>query len=118
MNSAPDDELIPTRRSLLARLKDWEDRDGWKEFFDTYWRLIFNVALKAGRTETEAEDVVQETVVSVARQMPAFQYDPKGSFKAAAPDHTTSDCGSIPQAPALAGRSRNLLRREFTHIHG
>jgi hypothetical protein len=29
------DELIPTRQSLLSRLKDWQDRDGWKEFFDT-----------------------------------------------------------------------------------
>lgn len=82
MKPAPEDELIPTRRSLLTRLKDWEDRDGWKEFFDTYWRLIFGVALKAGLSETEAEEVVQETVVAVARQMPTFQYDAAGSFKA------------------------------------
>ena len=52
----PLDELIPTRQSLLSRLKDWEDRDGWKQFFDTYWRLIYTIALKAGLTETEAED--------------------------------------------------------------
>lgn len=82
MKPAPEDELIPTRRSLLTRLKDWEDRDGWKEFFDTYWRLIYGVALKAGLTETEAEEVVQETVVAVAKQMPTFRYDAAGSFKA------------------------------------
>lgn len=82
MDSAPLDELIPTRLSLLTRLKDWEDRDGWKEFFDTYWRLIYGVALKAGLTESEAEEVVQETIVAVAKQMPTFQYDPAGSFKA------------------------------------
>jgi RNA polymerase sigma-70 factor (ECF subfamily) len=82
MKPAPPDELIPTRRSLLTRLKDWEDRDGWKEFFDTYWRLIYGVALKAGLTEAEAEDVVQETVVAVAKQMPTFRYDAAGSFKA------------------------------------
>jgi len=80
--NSPTDELIPTRASLLGRLKDWEDRAGWKEFFDMYWRLIFSVARKAGLTESEAEEVVQETVVSVARQMPEFQYDPTGSFKA------------------------------------
>jgi len=78
----PSDELLPTRRSLLTRLRDWEDRDGWKEFFDTYWRLIYGVALKAGLTETEAEEVVQETVVAVAKQMPTFRYDAAGSFKA------------------------------------
>lgn len=82
MDSAPLDELIPTRLSLLTRLKDWEDRDGWKEFFDTYWRLIYGVALKAGLTESEAEEVVQETIVAVAKQMPTFQYDAAGSFKA------------------------------------
>lgn len=82
MKTAPEDELIPTRRSLLTRLRDWEDRDGWKEFFDTYWRLIYGVALKSGLTETEAEEVVQETVVAVAKQMPTFRYDAAGSFKA------------------------------------
>ncbi|MBX3744937.1 MAG: sigma-70 family RNA polymerase sigma factor [Verrucomicrobiae bacterium] len=82
MKPAPEDELIPTRRSLLTRLKDWEDRDGWKEFFDTYWRLIYGVALKAGLRETEAEEVVQETVVAVAKQMPTFRYNAAGSFKA------------------------------------
>lgn len=80
--SASADELIPTRQSLLSRLKDWDNREAWKEFFDTYWRLIYSVALKAGLTEVEAEDVVQETVASVAKQMPAFQYDQEGSFKA------------------------------------
>lgn len=82
MKPGPPDEPIPTRLSLLTRLKDWEDRDGWKEFFDTYWRLIYGVALKAGLAETEAEEVVQETTVAVAKQMPEFRYDQAGSFKA------------------------------------
>lgn len=74
--------FIPTRRSLLTRLKRWDDQAGWREFFDTYWRLIHAFALKAGLTETEAQEVVQETVVSVSRKMPGFNYDPAlGSFK-------------------------------------
>jgi len=44
-----------------------EDHDGWQEFFDTYWRLIYDVALKAGLNEAEAEEVVQETLTSVAK---------------------------------------------------
>ncbi|MGZ8899070.1 MAG: RNA polymerase sigma factor [Limisphaerales bacterium] len=80
--SASPEEFIPTRASLLGRLRDWENRAGWKEFFDTYWRLIFSVAIKAGLTESEAEEVVQDTVVSVAKQMPGFRYDQAGSFKA------------------------------------
>jgi len=73
MNS---DKCIPTRRSLLSRLRRWDDQDSWKNFFDTYWKLIFGVARKAGLSEHEAEDVVQETVISVAKTMPRFQYKP------------------------------------------
>lgn len=80
MNTA--DELVPTRQSLLSRLKDWNDQESWKVFFDTYWRLIYNAAVKAGLTDAEAQDVVQETVIGVLKKLPQFEYDPrKGSFK-------------------------------------
>ena len=73
---------IATRESLLLRLKDWGDQDSWRTFFDTYWKLIYAVALKSGLSEGEAEDVVQETVLSVAKKIPEFKYDrDAGSFK-------------------------------------
>lgn len=79
----PAEELIPTRTTLIQRLKDWQDQSSWKDFFDTYWKLIYGIARKGGLTETEAQDVVQETMISVARQMPTFKYDRAiGSFKA------------------------------------
>lgn len=75
-------DFISTRRSLLSRLKDWKDQASWKDFFDTYWRLIFNTAKQSGLSNQEAEDVVQETVLSVCKYIPTFQYDPrKCSFK-------------------------------------
>lgn len=75
-------ELIPTRQSLLSRLKDWNDQESWKVFFDTYWKLIYSAAIKAGLTDAEAQDVVQETVVSVLKSMPDFKYESAGgSFK-------------------------------------
>ena len=78
-----DDELIPTRASLIRRLKNWQDDASWKEFFQVYWKLIYGVARKAGLADAEAQDVVQETLVSVAKHMPTFNYDPSiGSFKA------------------------------------
>ena len=80
--SEKDNDFIPTRRSLLTRLKDWDDQESWKDFFNTYWKLIFGVAVKSGLSENEAQDVVQETVVSVAKKMHEFKYDPAtGSFK-------------------------------------
>jgi RNA polymerase sigma-70 factor (ECF subfamily) len=77
------DELIPTRASLLKRLKDWQDQSSWQEFFDIYWKLIYSVARKAGLADAEAQDVVQETMAAVAKHMPSFKYDSAiGSFKA------------------------------------
>ena len=75
-------DSIPTRQSLLARMKDWSDQTSWQEFFHTYWRLIYGVALKAGLTANEAEEVVQETVLAVAKKIGEFKSDPAaGSFK-------------------------------------
>ena len=76
------DDSLPTRASLLRRLRDLADSDSWRTFFETYWRLLYHVALKAGLNDAEAQDVVQETVIAVARQMPDFRYEPaNGSFK-------------------------------------
>ena len=76
------EEIIPTRRSLLTRLKQWDDHESWKDFFDTYWKLVYGVALKSGLDESESQEVVQETVIAVAKKMHDFKYDPAvGSFK-------------------------------------
>jgi RNA polymerase sigma factor (sigma-70 family) len=78
----PTMSLIPTRESLLSRLRDWADDESWSEFFHTYWRMLYEVALRAGLREEEAQEAVQETVIAVARKMPGFHYDPAlGSFK-------------------------------------
>jgi len=77
-----DDASVATRSSLLGRLRDASDNVSWQTFFDTYWRLIYNVARKSGLDDSDAQDVVQETVIAVARRMPEFRYDhAKGSFK-------------------------------------
>lgn len=76
------DELIPTRWTLLNRLKDWQDQDSWRVFFDTYWRLIYCVARRAGLSDDASQDAVQETLLTVARRLPDFRTDPRaGSFK-------------------------------------
>jgi RNA polymerase sigma-70 factor (ECF subfamily) len=80
MNDA--DMTIPTRRTLLSRLRRNHDDDSWQEFFELYWRLIYGMAIKFGLSDAEAQDVVQETIIAVHRKIPEFRYDPeKGSFK-------------------------------------
>ena len=76
------EELIPTRQSLLSRLKNYEDDESWRDFFHTYWKLIYGMAVRSGLMEVEAQEVVQETIISVSKHMPGFKYDrSKGSFK-------------------------------------
>ena len=71
-----------TRKSLIARLDNWEDQKTWDDFYKTYWKLIYAVGLKAGLRSDEAFDVVQETILSIAKQSKKNMYDPeKGSFK-------------------------------------
>jgi RNA polymerase sigma-70 factor (ECF subfamily) len=74
------DPLHATRRSLVERLVDLDDRRRWQEFFDTYWRLIYGVARQAGLTDAEAQDVVQETVITVAKNITRYERQ-AGSFR-------------------------------------
>jgi RNA polymerase sigma-70 factor (ECF subfamily) len=82
LDNVNDRETIPTRQSLLARLKDCDDQESWRQFFESYWRLIHATALKAGLLEVESEEVVQEVMIAAARKMPEFSYVPgKDSLK-------------------------------------
>ena len=73
---------MQTRASLLFRIRDLSSDEGWQQFFETYWKLIYNTARRLGLDDSEAQDVVQETMIGVARKLPDFQYDPAtGSFK-------------------------------------
>jgi RNA polymerase sigma factor (sigma-70 family) len=78
----PKPEAGTTRYSLLTRLHDWDDQEGWREFFELYWRLIYAAALKSGLQASEAQDVVQETVICVAKSIEKFRRDrSRGSFR-------------------------------------
>ena len=76
------EQFIATRWSLLSRMRNLDDQVSWQDFFDTYWKLIYGVALKAGLDDAAAQDVVQETVLTVVRKLSEFKTDPSaGSFK-------------------------------------
>jgi len=71
------DTSLETRPSLLQRLKTGDDQQSWQEFYRIYGGLIRFFAEKAGLTADEAEEVVQETAIGVARRLPDFIYDPR-----------------------------------------
>ena len=78
----PQDDSYATRSSLLRRVKDPDDQRSWQEFNELYGKLVFRFAVKAGLSEDEAQEVVQETMIAAAKHLPEFRYDPKVcSFK-------------------------------------
>lgn len=79
---APTDSSLPTRESLLSRLRDAGDDEGWQRFFDCYWSLIYGLARRRGLNDSEAREALQETLVALVRTMPTFRYEPERcSFK-------------------------------------
>lgn len=68
---------IQTRPSLLNRLSVGDDAEGWQEFYRVYGKLVRDFAIKAGLSDTEADEVVQETAIAVARHLPEFRYKPE-----------------------------------------
>lgn len=70
------EDRTATRASFVDRLRDWRQQTTWGEFLSRYGRLVHRVALRAGLRPHEADEVVQETALSVARAMPQFVYEP------------------------------------------
>ena len=94
-------DWLPTRQSLLSRLRHWDDQESWRDFFYTYWKLIYGAARKVGLSDLEAQEVVQETVIRVAQRIEQFRYDPqRGSFKG-----------------WLLGQTRKGIERQFQQRH-
>src|SRR5437016_4694254 len=79
MTAMPSDEhsSIQTRPSLLDRLKTGDDTESWQEFYRIYGKLVRDFAIQAGLNDTEADEVVQETAIAMARHLPDYRYDPK-----------------------------------------
>lgn len=78
----PEPDRAATRASLLGRIRNWDDAASWEDFTATYWRLIYSVARRSGLADAEARDVVQETLLGVAKKIHEFESDPgRGTFR-------------------------------------
>ncbi len=71
-----------THGSLLLRVRDPRDEEGWRTFYDIYAPLILRYAQARGLRPADAEEVLQECMTALARNMRNFEYTPeKGKFK-------------------------------------
>lgn len=73
---------METRQSLLLRLRDPDDQLSWQEFYEMYWQVILRYGRKRGLSEADAQDVLQETMITLIRVLPTFRYNPeRGRFR-------------------------------------
>jgi len=72
-----------TRPSLLATLAEGPDgQPAWREFFDRYAPAIYRVARMRSLSHDDAEDIVQQTMLSVSSHIGDFRYDrDRGRFR-------------------------------------
>ena len=74
--------MEPTRNSLLLRVRNAADIEGWAEFYKLYRPFLYTVALRAGLSHEDAREVCQEVFVKLVKTLPGFEYNPvKGRFR-------------------------------------
>ncbi len=73
---------LPTRPSLLLRLRDPQDRESWKTFVDVYGPLVFGHCRRRGLRQEDAEDATQEVFTRIGAAIRTFEYQPDlGRFR-------------------------------------
>lgn len=71
-----------TSESLLIRIRDPEDRSAWDRFDAIYRPVVYRVARRAGWQHSDADDLTQRVMVSVAKAVPEWRKDhARGGFR-------------------------------------
>lgn len=72
-----------TRLSFLANLSDSQSRmEVWPLFVETYGKAIYHWSVKWGASPADAEDIVQQTLLTVFLKIEKFQHGGRFTFRA------------------------------------
>jgi len=70
------DRFQTTHLSLIDRLGNLEDRDAWTTFIEIYHPAILASLRRRGLQDSDADDVAQKVLMSVAKSLAARPHDP------------------------------------------
>jgi len=71
-----------TRVSLILRIADAQNAKAWEEFARSYQPVVYRLARRRGFQHADAEELVQETLLAVARAVESWVPDPeRGRFR-------------------------------------
>jgi RNA polymerase sigma-70 factor (ECF subfamily) len=74
--------MLDTSVSLLERLRTQADAVSWQRLVALYTPLLQSWLRRNGVTDNDVDDLVQEVLATLARELPNFHYDPeRGSFR-------------------------------------
>lgn len=71
-----------TSVSLLERLRLDPDEASWRQLVDLYAPMIRDWLRRHGLQQADADDLAQEVLVVLVRELPHFQHRRQGSFRA------------------------------------
>lgn len=73
---------LDTSSALLLSVRDPADHPAWTRLVAIYSPLLAAWIRRAGIPHHDADDLIQDVLTAVAREMPSFRYDRgKGSFR-------------------------------------
>ena len=64
-----------TRQTLIQRAKDPNDETAWQDFVEYYKDFIQMVIRQLGFKGSENDDLAQETLLAIWKNLPKFEYD-------------------------------------------
>ncbi|MBT6155195.1 MAG: sigma-70 family RNA polymerase sigma factor [Planctomycetaceae bacterium] len=99
-----------TSVSLLRRLHTDEKEIAWKRFVELYAPLIYHWTLRAGLSDDDAADCVQDVLTLLVDKLPTFAYDPKKSFRAWLRTVTVNKCRETHRRNATVAKSTDPLK--------
>jgi RNA polymerase sigma-70 factor (ECF subfamily) len=70
-----------TSPSLLEKLRHPNERAAWERFVDLYAPLLHHWARRLGRQASDADNLVQDVLVTLLEELPRFDYQPGRPFR-------------------------------------
>lgn len=91
-----------TSVTLLERVRHREDQAAWDRFVSLYTPLLYRWTTRAGISQEDSVDLIQDVFVSLLAELPRFEYDSgRGSFRGWLKTITVNKCRERQRKRAL-----------------
>src|SRR3954465_4015956 len=67
--------MLSTSITLLQRIRQRDDQAAWERFVALYTPLLYRWAQRAGLSDHDATDLVQDVLILLMTELPSFEYD-------------------------------------------